>query len=177
MQSELRDGFIVVGAENQSDALGVVAAAELVVDGVEVERHLARELRLELADLQVDDDESAQLVVVEEQIEEELLPADLQRLLATVLREPNAEFTEEPRDLPHRSVFQFALAGVLGDVDEVEHVRVLGHGQGRSAFDFAERAGVIGGGRAIAQVQLEIDLSSELTARPGFSTALAAYHA
>ena len=59
----------MVGAEDQSDALGVVAATALVVDGVEVERHLAGEVRLELADLQVDDDESAQLVVVEEEIE------------------------------------------------------------------------------------------------------------
>jgi hypothetical protein len=45
-----------------------------VVDGVEIERHLAGELRLELADLEVDDDEAAQLAVVEEQVEEELLP-------------------------------------------------------------------------------------------------------
>jgi hypothetical protein len=51
-------------------------------DGVGVEVHLAGELRAERADLQVDDDEAASRVVVGEQVEDELLAADLQRPLA-----------------------------------------------------------------------------------------------
>ena len=42
--------------QDQADAFAVVALAQLVVDCVEVEPHLAGELRLELADLQVDGD-------------------------------------------------------------------------------------------------------------------------
>jgi hypothetical protein len=48
------------------------------LDTIHIQVHLTRELRLEGPDLQVDDHEAAGRVMVEEQIEYELLPADLQ---------------------------------------------------------------------------------------------------
>ena len=85
MQRELRHGAVVACAKDQADVLAVVASTQLLVDGVEVHTHLAGELRLELADLEVDDNEAAQAVVVEEQVEKELLAANDERLLATVI--------------------------------------------------------------------------------------------
>jgi hypothetical protein len=58
VQRELGDGFVAVGAEDDADALAVVAEAELLVDGVEVEVHLGYVLGLELADLELDDHEA-----------------------------------------------------------------------------------------------------------------------
>ena len=53
-------------AENESDARLIVRMAQAVVNGGKVEVHLAGVLWLERRHLQVDDDEAAELEVVEE---------------------------------------------------------------------------------------------------------------
>ena len=51
VRRELGDGGVPAGAQDDPDALAVVAEPELLVDCVQVEVHLRHELRLELTDL------------------------------------------------------------------------------------------------------------------------------
>jgi len=69
--------------------------AQQVVDGRQVEVHLAGVLELEVVDLEVDDDEAPQAQVIEEKIEIEVLVADLEVILAADKGEAPAEFEEE----------------------------------------------------------------------------------
>jgi hypothetical protein len=72
VQRELGGGLVATCAQNDADALAVVGEAQLLIDSAEVEVHLGDRLGPELADLQVDDHETPQQVVVEEQVREDL---------------------------------------------------------------------------------------------------------
>ncbi len=96
MQGQLGNCLVVLGTEDDPDALPIISDTELLVDCVEVEVHLAHVLSLEGTDLQVDHDEPAQRVVVEEQVEEELLLADEQGALPPTEGEAGAELSRNP---------------------------------------------------------------------------------
>ena len=55
----------------------VLIVSDQLVDGGDVEVHLAGELCLEGSDLEIDDHEASSLMVVEEKAQDELLAADL----------------------------------------------------------------------------------------------------
>src|SRR5437667_12330321 len=78
-------------AKNEANARLVIRMAEHVIDGGEVEVHLAGVLRLERRHLEINDHEASKLEVVEKQIEVEVLSADVERYLATHKGEPYAE--------------------------------------------------------------------------------------
>jgi hypothetical protein len=59
--------------------------AKLVINGRQVEVHLARELGFEVLDLQLDDDKAAQTQVVKEKVEVIVLARDLEVVLAAEL--------------------------------------------------------------------------------------------
>jgi methyl coenzyme M reductase subunit D len=69
--------------------------AQPVIDGRQVEFHPAGILRLEVVDLEVDHNEAPQAQVKEEEIEVEVLVADLEVILAADKGEALAEFEEE----------------------------------------------------------------------------------
>ena len=69
--------------------------AEQVVDGSEVEIHLAGKLRLECFRLQIDDDKAAQLQVIEEKIDEEITSAHFQSILTGDEGKANTQFQQE----------------------------------------------------------------------------------
>ena len=74
------DRLVAAGAEDEADGGAILGVGDERIDGVDVQVHLARELRLERAELQVDDHEAAGGVVEEEEVEYELLATDLKRL-------------------------------------------------------------------------------------------------
>jgi hypothetical protein len=78
LKREVGDCLVTAGAEDETDGAAILPIRDELVDGVDVEVHLARELRLERTDLQVDDHEAAGRMVKEEEIEDELLAADLE---------------------------------------------------------------------------------------------------
>ena len=80
LQSQVGDRLVTSGAEYEADASAILAVGDERVDGVDVQVHLSYELRLEGAELQIDDHEAAGRVVEEEEIEDELLTTDLERL-------------------------------------------------------------------------------------------------
>jgi hypothetical protein len=67
-----QNGLVASRAQYETDCCRIALLALKFVDGIEVEVHLAGELRLEVLDLQVDDNKAPQPVVVEQQVEEEL---------------------------------------------------------------------------------------------------------
>jgi len=87
---------------------------------------LAGELRLEGADLEVDHDEPASRMVVEEQVEDELLPSDLQRPLSPSEVEALTKSEHETLDVAQQSRLQVTLPGALGQLHEIQHQRVAG---------------------------------------------------
>ena len=70
---------VLGGAEQQADGWVFVGLADIAVKGFEVEVEFAEVLGLEAGDLEFDGDEAVQPAVEEEQIEREVLPADLDR--------------------------------------------------------------------------------------------------
>jgi hypothetical protein len=77
-------------AENNPDRGLIVSVTELIIDGEEVEIHLAGELGLEVFHLEFKNDEAAQPQVIEEQAHVVVLSTDFQRILAPYKREPLA---------------------------------------------------------------------------------------
>ena len=92
-------------AENQADARLVVGVPKQVVNGGEIEVHLAGVFRFERPSLQIDDAEAAQLEVVEEQIELEVFAPDFERILATDEGEAGAQFQQELRRCVEQAAF------------------------------------------------------------------------
>ncbi len=83
-----------------------------VIDHGQVEVELTDEGRLERHGLQLDDDEAPQLQVIEEQVDPEVLVADLERDLATDEREAGSQLQQEPLDVRDQRVLDVALAEV-----------------------------------------------------------------
>ena len=105
-------------AENQADARLVVRVAEHVVNGGEVEVHLAGVFRFEGRHLQVDDAEASELEVVEEQIELEVFATDFKRNLAPDVGEAGARFDEELAQVFQQASFQVALLSLGGESEK-----------------------------------------------------------
>ena len=124
-------------------------------------------LRAERADLQIDDDEAAGRVVVEEQVEDELLAADLHPPLTPGEVEALAEREPEPFDVAQQRGLEVALPGALGQLDEVQDQRIAGdslHGRGVARL---ERPPEVGDRRRLAMVQPGRDGGIQLLLRPG----------
>ena len=71
--------------------------------------NLAGILGLELANLQIDDDEATQMQVVEQQVDVEIIVADFHVNLPTDKREACAEFDREVLQMSQQSRFQFTF--------------------------------------------------------------------
>lgn len=99
---------------------------EQVVDGRHVHAQLAEEARLGVASLELDDDVGPQSQVVEQEVGEELLLADLEPDLRPDEREALAQLEEELLHVADKLAFQISLVADVGVADEVEQVRVAG---------------------------------------------------
>jgi hypothetical protein len=71
-------------------------------------------------------EKAAQAEVVEEQVGEELVAADLEAVLAAHEGEPGAELEEEALEVSDESVFEFALGHVGTETEELQVVGILG---------------------------------------------------
>lgn len=91
-QGILSEDAILGLAEDEADGGCVVFVAHEVVHGGAIEIHFTGILGLELAFLEVDDDEAAEVEVVEEKIEVKIAVADFQMILAANEGEAAPEF-------------------------------------------------------------------------------------
>jgi len=151
----------VLLAQDQADRRLVGRVLQAVVDHVAVEVQLARILGLELAFLQVDDDERPQPQVVEQQVEVEVLVAHIQAVLAADERESLAQFEQELLHVADKLRFEFALVERLGQREEVEDVRILERLLGQVRLRRREQGGEVGNRLAVSGMGLGIDLESQ----------------
>ncbi len=82
-------------------------------------------LGLELPDLQLDDDIAAQHELVEQQVNEEVLAADLQVPLASHDGEALSHLQQESLHVCHQATLDLPLAGLLVKPEKPEQVWVL----------------------------------------------------
>ncbi len=76
------DGCLVFGlTEDNADGRGILVATEEVIDGCNVEAHLARVLRLKLTHFQIQNNVAVELDMIEEEVKAILLAADDKRIL------------------------------------------------------------------------------------------------
>jgi len=87
------------GAQNQSDRRLLSRSPFMLVEPAEIKLHLPHVPRLKGLKLQLDGDQAAEEAVIEEQVDEEVVVADTQRVLPSNEREALAELEEEPLDL------------------------------------------------------------------------------
>jgi uncharacterized protein with ParB-like and HNH nuclease domain len=119
-------GDIVAADVQQHAQRGIVAClvSQVVVDELDVEVELADVLGLESAELELEDHVAVQAAVVEEQIEEELAVAALDRDLGPDEREPGPQLAQEPAQVVGQRLRQVPLPYRVCH-EEVEDERVL----------------------------------------------------
>lgn len=120
----------------------------------------------EVAGLQLDDHIAAQLQVVEEQVEVEVVAPHLEVHLAADEGEAGTEFQEQLAQVLQQAAVDVTLAGVLGQAEEVEVVGVLEQGHSQFGLRRWEGAVEVGGRAALAAVEIRIDLCVEYCAAP-----------
>src|SRR5690606_11005954 len=128
--------------------------------------HLADEAGLERRGLELDDDVAAQLQVIEQQVDVEVVVAELEVHLPAHEGEAAAEFEQEALDVVDQGLLDLALAARVGGAEEVEQVRILedlrGHvrvGRGQGVLEVVERL-------ALALVGAAVDLELQDAAAP-----------
>ena len=117
---------------------------EAIIDHIAVKVKLACIFRLELALFQVNHDERPQPQMVEEQIDVEVLVADIEAILPADEREALAEFEQEFFQVAHQLRFEFALLERFGQGEEVEDVRVFQGLPSQIGLERGEALGEVG---------------------------------
>src|SRR4051812_2255854 len=159
-------------AEDEADGGLVVGVPEEVVDGGEVEAHLAGVLGLEVRHLELDDDVAAQAEVVEEEVEEEVPAAHGQRILGADEGEAGAQLEEEATDLLDQPPVEVALLGLVAEVEEVENVGVFEGRAGEVGLRRGEDAVEVVEGLPLPAVEAGLDLVQEDGPRPAVLSGL-----
>ena len=145
-------------AENETEGGAVGGMAELVVDDGAIEIHLADVFRLEVAAFEFDDDEAAELEVIEEQVEVEIFVADGEVVLAADEGEAAAELDEEFLDMGEQAGFEFAFMEGFIEREEIEEVGVFEEALSEAGVGGGERLGEIIDGAALAFMEAVFDL-------------------
>lgn len=123
-------------------------------------------LRAELGHLQVDDDVAVQFDVVEEDVDEEVLLADREVVLAAEEGEADAELEHDVLEVAQEAALQVALVGSSIEGEEVEVVGVFEQALGEVGLGGGERAGEVGDGLALAAMERGVDLDGQDVAAP-----------
>ena len=93
---------------------------QVIVDGGKIEIHFTGELRLEVFDFKIDDDEAAQMEMIEKQVEKEVLVANFERILTANERKTLAKFQEEIPQLLEQAAFKIAFRHLRSKRQEIK---------------------------------------------------------
>ena len=133
-QGVLDDLVVLRRAEQHADGRPLVRLLHVAVEGLQVELQFAEMLGLELVDLEFEGDQGVESPVEEEQVEGEVPPADLERVLAADEAEVAAELDQELLELLDQAALQVGL-GVAGrQVEELDEIAVLEDARRRGAI-------------------------------------------
>jgi len=111
--------------EDKADGTLVGGVLQPVVHGVQIKIHLAGIFRLEGADLQINDDETAELKMVKQKIYVEITVADFHVNLTTDEGKADAEFHEKMLKVAEQAGFKFALMEGFFQREEIEKIGVF----------------------------------------------------
>jgi hypothetical protein len=114
------DNTVALAAQDQADAGIVAGLAVAIIECSEIEIHLARMLGLEWSRLQIAGGQGAQPAVIEQQVDVEILAADLDMMLAGDEGEALAEFEQHVLDPGDQGAFDVALMRGAGSAANSE---------------------------------------------------------
>ncbi len=141
-------------------------ALDLAIDRGEVEAQLAQMLGFEFTGFEFDHHIAAQLEVVEEQIHLEFVTAHVQEHLPAHEGKAGAKFQQECGDMIDQSNFDLTLLRLVGEVQEVEPVRVFKRLASEIGFWLGQRGIEVGHGLATTLQLVGLDLQHQYIARP-----------
>jgi hypothetical protein len=116
---------VFFGTEDDADGGVFFGEPNLFVEEFEVEVHLARKLRLEGPDFEVNGHEAMETAVEEEEVHVVGLVGELEGVLVADEGEAVAEFEEEVLELVEELAFQFEFEHGFVDAEEFEAVTAL----------------------------------------------------
>jgi len=158
------EAFLVL-AKDETDAGLVIGMALLIVDHVEVEIHFGRVFRFECAAFQINDDEAAELQVIEEEVQIEIVITEFEVDLTTNEGEAGAELDEEFAQVLDQSEFQVAFPRPEAEGEEAEMVGILDDLLREIGLRIGQGVFEVGDGLAVALVGCGFDLEGENAAR------------
>jgi hypothetical protein len=121
----LNDDAVLALAQDEPDRGLISRVSQEIVDGRQVEVHFASVFGFERRHLQIDHHETPQLEMVKEQIDPELLAADLDWVLAADEREAHAQLQQKFPDLLNESGFELPFPSLLRECQEIEVVGIF----------------------------------------------------
>jgi len=125
LESVSRDGFVLLGTENQANG-GIFSLSHPLLTGrIEIDAHLAGVGVGKLADLQIDDYQTPQTTVEEEEVNTIPLVADAQALLPGNEAEISSKLQEKGLQVPDKRLFQLAFGVLVLEAKEFQDIRVL----------------------------------------------------
>lgn len=104
--------------------------------------------------------------MVEEQVDDEVLPADFERHLPADEGESAAELEQEALDVIDERLLDLAFAPRIGGAEEIEQVRILEDLRGHVRVDRRQREREVALRLALAFVQAAFDLQRQNAAAP-----------
>jgi hypothetical protein len=133
---------------------------------LQVEAELPDGFGLELSSFQLDDVVAAELDVVQEQVDEELVAAHVQQHLSPDEGKACTQFEQKFGDVFDQGMFHFALLCFVGQPQKVKAVRVSDGLQRKVRLGLGQAGFKISHGHAAALVQAGFDLHGQHVARP-----------
>ena len=123
----------------------------------------------EVACLEIDDDKAAQLQVIEEEIEVEVLIANVQVNLPSDQCKSRTQFEEKFLDVVDEAKFDGAFIGVVRERQKVEQVGIFGKLLREVGLRGWECGREVGDGLALAMVQAAVNLPVRIAALEAYT--------
>ena len=116
---------VLLFTKQKSNAGPVVRGFDLGVHRRKVEIQLAGVLRFKVHALEFHHDVAFEAGVVEQQVDEEFVPADFKPELAADKGKARAQLQEEAGDMPDEGIFNIALVGFVAKAKKIEEIGVF----------------------------------------------------
>ena len=113
-----------------ADGGAFVGLLDVAVQGFEVEFHLAQVFGPELVNLEVEGHEALETAVIEQEVEPEVLAANLQEILLADKGEIPSQFKEEFPEVGQKAGLEAGFGVDFRQVEEIEEIGVLEDGLG-----------------------------------------------
>ena len=128
----VRDGWGTVQVVAEDPALlarleteRVHPESDVAIEGLDVEAQLAEVLGTELADLELDGHEAREPAVEEDEVDREVLVADLHRVLGADEAEVAAELGEEAAQVVEEGAVKIRFGVAGGEVEKLQGIQLL----------------------------------------------------